>query len=120
MSVAPTNGLSDRLPSISAFVSHRYRSPDINLYFHALCSRIIEVQFEVDGRDSPISVARLARLIRDADAFIGIYPFPADVEARTVRADLLAASRYFGSRSNWPLGLGSPCWSSTTSGTAPC
>ena len=33
---------------LKAFLSHRYKSPDVNLYFHQLFSEVAEVQFDVD------------------------------------------------------------------------
>ncbi len=81
--------------SFEAFLSHRYKSHDINLYFFKLFSDIAEVQFRVDEGVLSTSVTRLERMVREADAFIGIYPFPgSDEEARSPDA-LLNASRYF-------------------------
>ena len=62
--------------SFKAFLSHRYKSPLENLYFFNLFGEIAEVQFEVDEGLSVVNVTRLERMIRDCDAFIGIYPFP--------------------------------------------
>ena len=91
----PREGIGDRTPAFKAFLSHRYRSPEINLHFYGICSQVSEIQFEIDEQDAPISMARLERMVRDADAFIGIYPFPASSRTVAARTDLLSASRYF-------------------------
>lgn len=80
---------------LKAFLSHRYKSPDVNLYFQKLFAELAEVQFEVDIGLMPTNVTRLERMIRDSDAFIGIYPFPGDPKTRASLSDLLGASKYF-------------------------
>ena len=42
-----------------SFLSHRYKSPDVNLYFFDIFSRQSEVQFEVDVGSAPTCVTRL-------------------------------------------------------------
>jgi hypothetical protein len=84
----------DDLLSFKAFLSHRYKSPEVNRYFFRLFADTAEVQFEVDEGAFAINVTRLERMIRDCDAFIGIYPFPAG-DAVPEREDLLRESRYF-------------------------
>ena len=81
--------------SFKAFLSHRYKSPPDNLYFFNLFGEIAEVQFEVDEGLSVVNVTRLERMIRDCDAFIGIYPFPGTWKEAQDRANLLTASQYF-------------------------
>jgi hypothetical protein len=81
--------------SFKAFLSHRYKSPQDNLYFFNLFGEISEVQFEVDEGLSVVNVTRLERMIRDCDAFIGIYPFPGSWKESQDRANLLRASQYF-------------------------
>src|SRR5215813_9844222 len=72
-------------PAFRAFLSHRYEAPEINLYFYRLFSEQARVQFEVDPREPPpppgekpvrkrTNATRLYRLVRCADAFIGIFP----------------------------------------------
>jgi hypothetical protein len=79
-----------------AFLSHRYRSPEVNLYFHDLfLSEAADVQFDVDIGSLPTNVTRLERMIRESDAFIGIYPFPGDPTKRARPGDLKDASKYF-------------------------
>ena len=124
--------------SFKAFLSHRYRSTEINLYFFELFKEIAEVQFEVDDKVSkveiavnetsvnkavetvtiidpnssansepksentvranikkPTNVTRLERMLRDADAFIGIYPFPGSSEEAQNNTKLKEESKYF-------------------------
>lgn len=81
--------------SFKAFLSHRYKSPEVNLYFFDLFSEIAEVQFEVDEGTFATNVTRLERMIRGSDAFIGIYPFPGSWEESQSVEELRKASRYF-------------------------
>jgi TIR domain len=77
-----------------AFLSHRYKSPEVNEYFFNIFdAAAANPQFSVDRGTIATSVTRLERLIRSADAFIGIYPFPEDVEVTAER--LRNESRYF-------------------------
>ena len=95
------------LPAFKVFLSHRYKSPETNLFFFKLFAERAVLQFEVDeGVESrplgggvvqsvPTNVTRLERMIRDTDAFIGLYPLslaPTDVPTQ---AQMLQESRYF-------------------------
>lgn len=80
---------------LKAFLSHRYKSPRINLFLFELLSQYATVHFEVDVGTHATNVTRLERMIRNSDAFIGLYPFPADPAEPTQYSDLVAASRYF-------------------------
>ena len=80
---------------LKAFLSHRYKSPEVNLYFHEIFAESAQIQFEVDIGSLPTNVTRLERMIRDADAFIGIYPFPGDPTKIANNAELQNASKYF-------------------------
>ena len=80
---------------LEAFLSHRYKSPDVNLFFFRLLVEHANVQFGVDRGTFATNVGRLERLIRNAHAFIGIYPFPGDPRQRPSHDELLSASRYF-------------------------
>lgn len=92
----PVESSSHHLLALKAFLSHRYRSPKVNLYFHKVFEEeAAEVQFEVDVGSTPINVTRLERMVRDCDAFIGIYAFPGDPMKRATAADLRTASQYF-------------------------
>lgn len=81
--------------SYQAFLSHKYKAPEVNLHFFDLFSSVGEVQFEVDVGTSRISMTRLHRMVRAADAFIGIYPLPGSASARPNVPALREASRYF-------------------------
>jgi hypothetical protein len=80
-------------PSCTFFLSHQYRATEVNLFFYGLFASIANVQFEVDIGTFSTNVTRLERKLRDADAFVGIYPcsLPADASL----ADLRHESRYF-------------------------
>ncbi len=81
--------------AFTTFLSHRYKSPEVNLFFFRLFADMAEVQFEVDEGTFATNVTRLERMIRAADAFIGIYPFPGTSEAAQQPEELKKASRYF-------------------------
>jgi len=81
--------------AFSAFLSHRYRSPETNIFFFNLFAGIAQVQFSVDRGTFATNVTRLERLVRDADAFVGIYPFPGRELEGASRKDLEKESRYF-------------------------
>ncbi|MFN6410982.1 MAG: toll/interleukin-1 receptor domain-containing protein [Planctomycetota bacterium] len=93
---------------LKVFLSHRYESSEVNLYFYELFAKSAQVQFEidpgsmkvmVDGKEQtirlPLSVTRLERMIRDAHAFIGIYPYEGDPKNKASDTELRKASRYF-------------------------
>jgi len=80
---------------LKAFLSHRYKSPETNLYFHALFAEVAEVQFEIDVGKLRTNVTRLERMVRDSDAFLGIYPYPGDPQKRYSSTELIDASKYF-------------------------
>ena len=83
------------LPTFKAFLSHRYKSPEVNQRFFDLLTAYANVQFEVDVGTKPTNVTRLERFVRDADAFVGIYPFPSNDDARPSRQTILEESKYF-------------------------
>lgn len=80
---------------LKSFLSHKYKSPDVNLYFFDIFSQTTEVQFEIDAGSTPTCVTRLERMINRSDAFIGIYPFSDDITSAPNENDLLNASKYF-------------------------
>ena len=88
--MADTNRLS-----LNAFLSHRYRSPEVNIYFYNLFSQRADVYFDVDLGTVATNVTRLERMIRGCDAFIGVYPYPGDVMVAPGQEALMEASRYF-------------------------
>jgi hypothetical protein len=86
---------SSNLPAFKTFLSHRYASAEVNLYFFRIFSQVGQVQFEVDEGSGTISMTRLARMVRGADAFIGIYPLPVPPDQRVTAEQLRSASQYF-------------------------
>jgi len=85
---------TDRL-SLKAFLSHRYKSPEVNIYFYNLFSQRADVYFDVDLGTVATNVTRLERMIRSCDAFIGIYPYPGEALVAPSHDEKMAASRYF-------------------------
>jgi TIR domain-containing protein len=96
------------LPAFNVFLSHRYKSPDINLFFHELFARQAVLQFEVDEgvtfkpmkddsvvQGVPTNVTRLERMLRGADAFVGIYPISVGATDLLTPEQLKQESRYF-------------------------
>ncbi len=96
--------------AFKVFLSHRYKSPKTNLFFSDLFAGRVEVQFEVDVGISlkkvvdgqivvveklPTNVTRLERMVRGADAFVGIYPLPGSPAAALPPAEMLKESQYF-------------------------
>ena len=58
------------------------KSPDVNRRFFDVLIKHGNLQFAVDVGVKATNVTRLERLVRNADAFVGIYPFPSDDESR--------------------------------------
>jgi hypothetical protein len=83
------------LPAFEAFLSHSYASAEVNLYFFNIFRQVGQVQFEVDEGPQTISMTRLTRMVRGADAFIGIYPLPDSTPSRVTAQQLRSASQYF-------------------------
>jgi hypothetical protein len=83
--------------SFRIFLSHRYESAEINLFFFELFeqAKIANLQFEVDKGTFATNVTRLERMVRGANAFLGIYPFSGGFDAIPSKEDLLRESRYF-------------------------
>ena len=82
-------------PAFKVFLSHRYKSPEINQHFFDVLSSHGNLLFEVDVGVKATNVTRLEKAIRDADAFVGIYPFPSEDDAHPDLDTALHASRYF-------------------------
>src|SRR5215211_8380099 len=82
-------------PTFKAFLSHRYKSPDANQRFFDALSAHGNLQFEVDVGVKATNVTRLEMFVRDADAFVGIYPFPSEADERPDAETALKESRYF-------------------------
>lgn len=86
--------------TLRVFLSHRYKSPEVNLYFFDIFREFTQVQFEVDRievnkSNAPICMTRLERMIQASDAFVGIYPFPDPEDRFPEKARLVDASKYF-------------------------
>jgi len=86
---------SARPQVISAFLSHSYGAPEVNLFFYELNSAIATIAFRVDRGKFATSTTRLERMIRDADVFLGVWPLPGEPNANWDRTDLANQSRYF-------------------------
>jgi hypothetical protein len=86
---------SDRTQVISAFLSHSYGAPAANLFFYELNSNIATITFRVDLGKFSTSTTRLERMIRDADAFVGVWPLPGEPGANWEQDELANQSRYF-------------------------
>jgi hypothetical protein len=83
-------------PVLKVFLSHGYSASAINLYFYRLFSPRAHLTFEVDAPKTAMNVTRLERMIRDVDAFIGIYPCDIDGATGALnQRQLVEASRYF-------------------------
>src|SRR5215208_6864884 len=82
-------------PTFKVFLSHRYKSPLINQFLFEVLSAQANIQFEVDVGTKATNVTRLERFVRDSDAFVGIYPFPSEDDARPDLKAALTASKYF-------------------------
>jgi hypothetical protein len=91
----PRKQRTPRPLAFSAFLSHRYRSPSVNRFFFRMFAEVANVEFSVDKGSFATNVTRLERLMRDADAFVGLYPFPGTDLERPGRAELEKESRYF-------------------------
>lgn len=78
-----------------AFLSHRYRAPAVNTYFYEVFAETAELQFDVDRGTGSTNVTRLERMIRDTDAFVGIYSIETESAERPTRQQLLDSSAYF-------------------------
>jgi hypothetical protein len=87
--------MRQNLIELKAFLSHRYKSPEINLFFFKMISNEAKVHFEVDVGTKATNVTRLERMIKNADAFIGLYPLPFASNETVKYSDLLSSSRYF-------------------------
>jgi hypothetical protein len=86
---------SDHPRLISAFLSHKYSASDVNLFFYELISTDATIIFRIDRGKLRTSTTRLERMIRDADAFVGVWSLPGEPDVAWNRDALAAESRYF-------------------------
>jgi hypothetical protein len=77
------------------FLSHRYKSAAVNQRFFDLINESAVVQFEVDEGLKATSTTRLERMIRDVDAFVGIYALHDDPYVPAPPDRVASAARYF-------------------------
>lgn len=68
--------MPERPATLKVFLSHSYKSPEVNLYFFKIFHALADLHFEVDVGQKPICMTRLELMIQSADAFVGIYPSP--------------------------------------------
>lgn len=80
-------------PAFKVFLSHRYKSWQVNLYFFNLFAEVAQLQFDVDEGVTAMNVTRLERMLRGCDAFVGIYPY--DGNDVPTPEELARASRFF-------------------------
>ncbi len=85
------------VPAFKVFLSHRYKSPDVNEYFFEIFSERAEVVFDVDEAAGGTNVTRLERIIRSSNGFVAIYPLVPDpgLVNTPLRQQRRDASRYF-------------------------
>lgn len=81
--------------TIKAFLSHRYKSTKINLYFFNLIKKFAEIQFEIDEGSLATNVTRLERMIFESDIFIGIFPLSSKLGISPAKSNIEKACRYF-------------------------
>src|SRR4249920_386282 len=84
-----------RTGTVNAFLSHSYGAPEVNLFFFELISTVAPIAFRVDQGKFRTSTTRLERMIRDADAFFGVWPLPGDSRADWDSEGLASESKYF-------------------------
>ena len=85
----------DRPRVVDAFLSHSYSAPGANLFLYELNSTVATITFRVDRGKFPTSTTRLERMIRDADAFVGMWPLPGEPGVTWDRDALAVESQYF-------------------------
>ena len=81
--------------TVNAFLSHSYAAADVNLFFFDLISTVAPIAFRVDQGKFRTSTTRLERMIRDADAFFGVWPLPGEPRAAWDSDGLADQSKYF-------------------------
>ncbi|WP_086662125.1 toll/interleukin-1 receptor domain-containing protein [Lentzea kentuckyensis] len=83
------------MPDLIVFLSHSYRAAEVNLRVFDLLSESLSLQFEVDEGTTSTSTTRLERMVRAADAFVGVYPVLGDPLRKPSPEELQKITRYF-------------------------
>jgi len=86
---------NDRSRVAGVFLSHSYTAPAVNLFFYELNAKSATISFRVDRGKFSTSTTRLERMIRDADAFVGVWPVPGEPDASWDQDALAQQARYF-------------------------
>jgi hypothetical protein len=86
---------NDRSRVVGVFLSHSYTAPAVNLFFYELNATSATISFRVDRGKFSTSTTRLERMIRDSDAFVGVWPIPDDPDASWEQDALAKQARYF-------------------------
>jgi TIR domain len=87
--------MADMPRRLLAFLSHKYRSAAVNLALYEVLREAVDVRFEVDEGSPETSITRLARMIRRADCFIGMFTLLGEPGQAYEAAELRHQSRYF-------------------------
>ncbi|MGW6929609.1 toll/interleukin-1 receptor domain-containing protein [Lentzea sp. NPDC054927] len=82
-------------PDLIGFLSHTDLAAEVNLRVFDLLSEHLSLQFEVDEGLTATSTTRLERMIRAADAFVGVYPVIGDRLRRLTPEEAQRITRYF-------------------------
>src|SRR5262245_12524409 len=90
---------------IRTFLSHKYESPAVNLYFWDILSEEAGFQFQVDEGNKKTSVTRLEMLMRESDAIVGIFTLP---NTATTPDDLIKESAYLRLETHLAIRSGKP------------
>lgn len=91
-----------------AFLSHKYRSAEVNLALYEALRQAADIRFEVDEGSPETSITRLARMIRRADCFIGMFTLLGEPGQAYEASQLRSQSRYFRLELDLALRAGKP------------
>jgi hypothetical protein len=80
---------------VRVFLSHRYKSAEVNLRLFEPLTKDFDARFAVNDGLERTSTTRLERLIRESDAFVGFHSLPDDLAVVPDVALLRTKSRYF-------------------------
>lgn len=82
-------------PDLIGFLSHDSRAVEVNLRVFDLLSESLSLHFEVDEGLTATSTTRLERMIRAADAFVGVYPVIGDPLRKPAPDEAQRITRHF-------------------------